>query len=74
MSRLEIINMLEGYFELTQESGNANPEWDRGFQAAIALIRNDYNFAQSHENSDKMTKAYQIRYGIGTNARKGEQK
>lgn len=41
-----IIEMLQGYFELTQEPddhGNItnNPEWDRGFSAAIALIRNN---------------------------------
>jgi hypothetical protein len=31
-------------------------------------------FASTHENSLKMSKAYQIWYGIGTNAQKGEQK
>lgn len=39
---------LQKYFELTQEpddEGNVevNEEWDRGFQAAIAIIRNPYN-------------------------------
>ena len=72
MSRQEIINLLEDYFALTQESGKPNDEWDRGFQAAIALVRNNYNFARAHENSPEMSKAYQIRYGIGTDAQKGE--
>lgn len=38
-----IVKMLEEYFELTQMPGDngveENPEWDAGFQAAIALIK-----------------------------------
>jgi hypothetical protein len=39
-----VIEVLQTYFDLTQESNDAkgksdNPEWDAGFQAAIALIR-----------------------------------
>ena len=38
-----IIKMLDAYFEVTQLPGDngteENPEWDNGFQAAIALIR-----------------------------------
>lgn len=39
-----IIKLLTGYFELTQEPDDTgkptnNPEWDRGFQAALALVR-----------------------------------
>lgn len=41
--RKRILEMLEDYFKLTQEPGDngpeENPEWDRGFQAAIALIK-----------------------------------
>lgn len=41
-----IIKMLQDYFDLTQEPddhGNItdNSEWDHGFQAAIALIKNN---------------------------------
>jgi len=41
----EALEALERYFELTQEpsedgSLNDNKEWDRGFQAAMAIIRN----------------------------------
>ena len=44
--RLRITKMLENYFELTQEPNEdgtvtENAEWDTGFQAAIALIRNN---------------------------------
>jgi len=43
-----ITKMLEGYLELTQMPDDEgaveeNIEWDRGFQAAIALIKNKYN-------------------------------
>jgi hypothetical protein len=36
--------LLQSYFELTQwseehEGGEPNPEWDSGFQAAMALIK-----------------------------------
>lgn len=42
--RKRIIKQLQNYFELTcepNENGvvDENPEWDRGFQAAIALIK-----------------------------------
>ena len=41
----EALEALESYFELTQEpsedgSLSYNPEWDRGYQAAMAIIRN----------------------------------
>jgi hypothetical protein len=41
-----IYNMLQTYFEMTQEPDDEgkvadNPEWDRGFQAAMALIGNN---------------------------------
>lgn len=46
--RQRIQKMLADYFELTQqpnENGKyqGNLEWDRGFQAAMALINNEYN-------------------------------
>lgn len=39
-----IISILENYFALTQEPGDDgqvtdNPEWDAGFQAAMAIIK-----------------------------------
>jgi len=42
--QIRIVKMLQDYFELTQEpdeKGNVtdNPEWDRGYQAAIAIIK-----------------------------------
>lgn len=38
------IKILKDYFELTQsEESDPNPEWDMGFQAAIALLENPYN-------------------------------
>jgi hypothetical protein len=42
--RERIIRRLESYFELAQEpnedgTANDNPEWDNGFQAAMALIK-----------------------------------
>jgi hypothetical protein len=41
--RERIIKRLEAYFELSQLPGDngteENPEWDNGFQAAIALIK-----------------------------------
>jgi len=44
MDKQEILKRLESYFELTQEPNEdgtvtENPEWDRGFQAAMALVR-----------------------------------
>lgn len=40
----EALKTLESYFELSKESDafteDENPEWDRGFQAAMAIIRN----------------------------------
>jgi len=46
--RERIIKNLKRYFELTQEPNldgeiEVNEEWDCGFQAAIALINNEYN-------------------------------
>ena len=43
------IKILESYFELIKESEDEseNPEWDRGFQAAIALIKSEYNWKDS---------------------------
>jgi hypothetical protein len=42
--RMAIAKMLREYFEITQsEELDPNPEWDAGFQAAIAIIENDYN-------------------------------
>jgi hypothetical protein len=46
--RQEVIKALKSYFALTQEpnedgSTEVNEEWDRGFQAAIAIISNTYN-------------------------------
>jgi hypothetical protein len=46
--RKEIIKSLQRYFALTQEPDLAgevevNEEWDRGFQAAIAIVANTYN-------------------------------
>jgi len=44
--RERILKMLQGYFDLTLEgdiNGNNNPDWDAGFQSAMALIRNKYN-------------------------------
>lgn len=40
-----ILMMLETFYELTQEPDDEgkvtdNPEWDNGFQSAIALIKN----------------------------------
>lgn len=40
----EVIKALESYFDLTQfsqqvEGAPPNPEWDRGFQAAIAIAK-----------------------------------
>ena len=39
-----IVNHLEKYFELTRfsqevEGAEESPEWDRGFQSALALIK-----------------------------------
>jgi hypothetical protein len=41
----EALEAMESYFELTQEPNEDgtvtdNPEWDRGFQAAMAIVRN----------------------------------
>ena len=41
---IEALKALESYYELTQEpdeDGNVtdNPEWDKGFQAAMSIIR-----------------------------------
>jgi hypothetical protein len=46
--RQEVINSLQRYLALTQEPDNegnieVNEEWDRGFQAAIAVVSNTYN-------------------------------
>jgi hypothetical protein len=46
--RERIVKSLRSYFELTQEPDEdgaieVNEEWDRGFQAAIAIITNEYN-------------------------------
>ena len=46
--RERIIKMLKSYFALTQEPNvdgdiEVNEEWDCGFQAAIAIITNEYN-------------------------------
>jgi len=40
----QALEVLQRYFELTQEPNedgtvNENPEWDRGYQAAMAIIR-----------------------------------
>jgi hypothetical protein len=40
----DVHNMLDSFFQLTQwsqehEGGEANEEWDRGFQAAMALVK-----------------------------------
>jgi hypothetical protein len=42
--RIRIIDLLKNYFELTKEPDDEgvvtdNPEWDAGFQAAMALIK-----------------------------------
>lgn len=73
----EAVKLLQDYFDLTQakdEHGmtDSNPEWDRGFQAAMAILRNNPVSARTHEKATKMSKAHQIRYGIGTNAQKRE--
>jgi hypothetical protein len=44
--RNESVKRLQDYFELTQfsekhEGAEPNPEWDRGFQAAMALIKGE---------------------------------
>ena len=43
--RERIVKLLNVYFELTQLPGDngteENPDWDCGFQAAIALIRGE---------------------------------
>lgn len=44
--RKRLVNILENYLELTCEPDDIgqvtdNPEWDRGFQAAIALIKGE---------------------------------
>jgi hypothetical protein len=54
LERKAIIKMLEDYFALAQEpfdngNTNDNPEWDRGFQAAMAIISNPYNH-QNHNH------------------------
>jgi hypothetical protein len=46
--RAEVIKSLKSYFELAQEPNIdgttvVNKEWDRGFQAAIAIVSNPYN-------------------------------
>jgi hypothetical protein len=46
--RKRAIEILENYFELSNsfeedEEIDPNPEWDSGFQAAMALLRNEYN-------------------------------
>lgn len=46
--RQRLQKMLQDYFELTQEPNEdghyeGNLEWDRGFQAAMAIIGNDFN-------------------------------
>lgn len=46
--RQRIIKSLKSYFALTMEPNldgytEVNEEWDCGFQAAIALISNEYN-------------------------------
>jgi hypothetical protein len=39
--RERIITDMESYFALTQIDGSdPNPEWDLGYQAAIAIVRN----------------------------------
>lgn len=42
--RERLIKRVESYFELTQwstehEDGPENPEWDRGYQAAMAILK-----------------------------------
>jgi hypothetical protein len=44
IERERLIKAAEAYFDLTQEpnedgSINQNPEWDRGYQAALAILR-----------------------------------
>jgi len=46
--RQEVIASLTSYFKLTQEPNEdgeteVNEDWDRGFQAAIAIVNNTYN-------------------------------
>ena len=46
--RSRIVKSLRSYFDLTQELDERgvteiNEEWDRGFQAAIAIVTNQYN-------------------------------
>jgi hypothetical protein len=46
--RSRIVKSLRSYFDLTQELDERgvteiNKEWDRGFQAAIAIVTNQYN-------------------------------
>ena len=43
-----ILEALAGYFELTQmpdEHGvfEEDPSWDKGYQAAMAIVKNSYN-------------------------------
>lgn len=44
--RARLIAKVQSYFELTQwstehEGGVENPDWDRGYQAAMAILRNE---------------------------------
>lgn len=44
--RERLIKRVESYFELTQwstehEGGEENPDWDRGYQAAMAILKGD---------------------------------
>jgi hypothetical protein len=53
--RQRIIDKLQSYFELTQwseehEGSEPNPEWDAGFQAALALVK-----AEDAPKSEQLT-------------------
>jgi len=44
--RERLIKRVESFFELTQwstkyEGGEENPEWDRGYQAAMAILKGE---------------------------------
>jgi hypothetical protein len=40
--RERVLNMLQDFFELgLLDESEPNPEWDRGFQAAMAVIRSN---------------------------------
>ncbi len=73
----EAVQLLQDYFDLikaTDEHGmtDENPEWDRKFQAAMAILRNNPVSARTHEKSPNSAKSWSLIPENGTNAQKRE--